>query len=433
MNKKISAVLMCMIVLGMGVVMSSTMMSDGSGDLTLPVIDIQTKDAQEVTDKENYVSCKVTISNTEEQYELDEEKAGIRGRGNSTWEHTFGHDLPKKSYKVKFDDPVSLFGKGAATKWTLISSYVDTSYCRNAMAFEMGKNMDLAATPTLDFASVYLNGYYEGMYLVCNQVEAEYGRVPINYDPANEDFGFLLELEFRAAMEGTAGNDYFVLSDGMGYDLKDPEPEKVTHEQLETVHQWMQATYDALEQKDVPAGSKDYSKVTERMDVDSWAKTYIIHELFHVEDVGATSFYMYRDAGSDSKLCSGPIWDFDRAAGNDRNLDAFYPDKLYAVDDNIWYHLLMQYPEFKALVGEYLVKYHDTILQSIETVRSFVFEHYSDFEKDLERWTRIGTIQQDVSLEMASLQSYGAHVDYLIRWLKASQAYMEEVYPAPSA
>ena len=63
-----------------------------------PYIIINTENSAAIEDKENYISCTVSVTNTDEQYCLTDAVAGIRGRGNSSWAMS-----PKKPYKLKFD------------------------------------------------------------------------------------------------------------------------------------------------------------------------------------------------------------------------------------------------------------------------------------------------------------------------------------------
>ena len=80
----------------------------------IPRVDINTF-GKRVKSKEEYIDCTITISGTE----IDEYSAGIRGRGNSTW------GLPKKPYRIKFDEKVSVFGEAKNKSWVLLALYGD--------------------------------------------------------------------------------------------------------------------------------------------------------------------------------------------------------------------------------------------------------------------------------------------------------------------
>ena len=64
-------------------------------------------------------------------------------------------------------------------------------------------------------------------------------------------------------------------------------------------------------------------------------------KLFAIPDVGFSSFYMYKDAGE--KLCRGPIWDYDLAAGNSVEVGAASPLSIYAGEANPWYARLLDF------------------------------------------------------------------------------------------
>ena len=101
----------------------------------MPVMVINTVDEAPILDKENYVTCSISVSNAKAEYCFNELSAGIRGRGNTTW------NMPKKPYKVKFDSKIDLFGNGAAKKWTLIANYSDPSLIRKYLAYMIGSGI----------------------------------------------------------------------------------------------------------------------------------------------------------------------------------------------------------------------------------------------------------------------------------------------------
>ncbi len=76
--------------------------------MELPIMEINTKDAAEIVSKDDYLPCTVTVGNAEENHCFELNKAKIKGRGNSTW------SMPKKPYKLKFDQKIDLFGNGSA-------------------------------------------------------------------------------------------------------------------------------------------------------------------------------------------------------------------------------------------------------------------------------------------------------------------------------
>ena len=75
-------------------------------------------------------------------------------------------------------------------------------------------------------------------------------------------------------------------------------------------------------------------RYTDYIDLDSFAKNYVVQELMLNLDAGQSSFFMYKDAG-DGKLVASPVWDFDytlgrHSRGQDVGMNVEDPSVLYA-------------------------------------------------------------------------------------------------------
>ena len=68
-------------------------------------------------------------------------------------------------------------------------------------------------------------------------------------------------------------------------------------------------------QLEIAVEEKDYDKVVELVDVESFAKYYLLSEFTVNPDAYTSSWYMYKD-GADDKIHAGPGWDYDYAFGN---------------------------------------------------------------------------------------------------------------------
>ncbi|MBQ4625622.1 MAG: CotH kinase family protein, partial [Clostridia bacterium] len=106
----------------------------------------------------------------------------IKGRGNSTWNN------PKKPYNIKLDEKANLFGMGKSKKWSLLANYGDESLIRNSAVFSAAQKTGVPYTPMGVSCDVYINGNYEGVYLLTTRVEVDKTRVNIdNLDDLNEE------------------------------------------------------------------------------------------------------------------------------------------------------------------------------------------------------------------------------------------------------
>ena len=147
--------------------------------LTMPVISIDTL-GNRVNTKESYTDAKITIWDETGTIDTDDANISIRLRGNSTL------NLDKKSYRFKFpkkSNPLHL-GDGSAKSWNLVANYYDTSLLRSMTAYHLGDMMDnMPYTPNSRSVEVYVNGSYQGVYLLCEAVNVAKSRIAITEDP----------------------------------------------------------------------------------------------------------------------------------------------------------------------------------------------------------------------------------------------------------
>lgn len=377
--------------------------------LSLPIISINTINNEEIVSKEEYLSCFISVENTDEKYLLSNEPAEIRGRGNSTWEYD------KKPYRIKFKSGVDLFGNGTAKSWTLISNHSDLSLVRNYLAQSVASDFDrLNFTTSTQFAELYLNDEYIGVYLICEQIQVNENRVNITESYEGES-GFLIE------MDGRADGKYVTLDDKC-YVIKSPDTDSAlfTDEHSQAILSYLEACTSAL-------STGDYNAVCELIDVESFAQAYIVYELFKCVDVGYSSFYMYRDIGG--KLCCGPVWDFDRSlgiVGHSKGAKAY--NTLWAREQNPWFKALFTFEEFDILVGQVLRDAIPVIEDRMELCYSYIYANRDSFERNFDRWEILGTFVWPNDDELTALDTWDLQVEYTEDYLNNSLDYLISVY-----
>ena len=393
------------------------------GEYNMPVMVINTKSAAPILDKENYVNCQVTVTNTQEKFTLTEVTAGIRGRGNSTWH------MPKKPYKLKFDSKVDLFGNGSAKKWTLIANYDDKSMLRNYLAYAIGGQFEDIGeyTTKTQFVELYLNGSYEGVYLVCEQTEVGKTRVNIEdninkYSP--ENIGYLLELDGHS-LSDVEDLDFFMSND-LPFAIKSPEYDDLPDISLfspyvEYIKGYMNDMFAVLE-------NGTYEEICEYIDVNTFAESYIVHELFKSVDVGYLSFFVFKKE-NDNHLYCGPLWDFDISAGNcDYNADCIDPENLFSKENNIWYKNLLNHEEFVSLVSEKLASYERTVRDTLDSVNQLATDFAASYDRNFERWQILGEYVWPNTPELVAIDSWQGQIEYLTDWLTKSLDYLLLIY-----
>ena len=380
----------------------------------LPVMEIRTANRTGIVSKDNYVGCGVSVSNADFVYEFDDFPAKIKGRGNSTW------NMPKKPYKLKFDKKINLFGNGEAKTWTLIANYCDQSLGRNYLAYQLGALLGSDYCTTTQFIDLYVNGEYQGVYLVCEQNEVGKTRVNIDESYDNVNTGYLLELDARVKDEGEENKDWFYFN-GMPYGIKSPDTENEAFDvnNVDFIKTYLTNAYQAII-------SGDYDAVIAYIDLNSFAHSYIVHEIMKTVDVGNTSFYIFKN--KDGLLKAGPLWDFDISSGNCDYAEMGH-DVLWAYSENPWYKALLDnINEFRQRVSNYLENNYASILDCINDSLNYMLERSNSFNRNFEKWEILGQYVWPNGPEIVEITTWEGQVEYLHEWVTNSLNYIYSQY-----
>ena len=95
---------------------------------------------------------------------------GVRFKGNSSY---IGYYGVKKSFKLDLDEFVSGQELYGLDKLNLNNCYLDPSYVREKCVYELCDAMGMAAGRT-NYAALYINGTYWGLYLLVEQQDQEF-------------------------------------------------------------------------------------------------------------------------------------------------------------------------------------------------------------------------------------------------------------------
>lgn len=215
----------------------------------------------------------------------------IETRGNYTFEQE------KKPYNLRLSREADILGMGAAERWVLHANYLDSSNICNKMVYDFGEQTGMKYSPKGQWVDLYLNGEYYGLYLLCekNEVHAQRVSLPQNDGVlvSKDQYGVLLEKK----------SSFFVTEENV--------PLRVRYSSLgeNEMKQVFQSAENAVLAEDGvdPVSGKHW---TELIDLDSWARKYIIEEIFCGDDAGDSSQFFYYNA-SDKKIYAGPVWDYD--------------------------------------------------------------------------------------------------------------------------
>ncbi|MBD5471007.1 MAG: hypothetical protein HDR19_07825 [Lachnospiraceae bacterium] len=337
--------------------------------------------------KDNYESGRYLFLDEEGKPCYEGKIDDIHCRGNSSFE-----DTDKKSYRMELENKRDLFGMGEDADWILTANAFDNTLLRNALAFDIAKKLGLAYTPDVKYTDVYVNGNFIGNYLLSEKVEIGKNRVNItnlykdmkalNVSEELSEYEFFMEPQGRLfstkgyrienepkdisggyLLELETSDRYGLEASGFLTSRMQPvvfaSPKYASYDQVSYVANRYQDFEDAMFSED---GYSPYTGAyySDYIDMQSFARKYLLEELVKNLDASFTSQYIYKPADAVStKFFAGPAWDYDKsiaASGiTDDGIDLHDAEGLYAAlqrkDSDIWY-ALYQHEDFRTLAAQ---------------------------------------------------------------------------------
>ena len=321
----------------------------------------------------------------------------IQGRGYSSW----GAD--KKPYSLELQTSADLLGMGRAESWILLANAYDPTNLRNKLVYEFAQEAGLAYTPQCRWVDLHLNGEYAGLYLLCERIEVHPQRVAIG-----ESGSFLVSKSSQWRLDSR--NRTYVMTQGqtaLRLHYADMP--------LDDVQRTLQSVENALTAEDGidPVTGKSYGQL---IDADSWARKYLVEEIFGNIDGGTLSQYFYLD-GSDGtgKVYAGPVWDFDLSMGKSVSWPSDAPNMFFANRpgnwDTSWFHGIYQKEDFRRLVERL---YEEEFRPLAERLLETGLDRYRDAIGPAAERNRLRWDEDDPAQATEQIRSYlTARLDFL--------------------
>jgi len=241
----------------------------------------------------------------------------IKKRGHTS----MAFDKPQYKIKALLPDgtynDTSILGMGEGNDWILNGSLADKSMLRNYLAYricsEVGGNR---MSPDSRFCEViFRNGNelkYQGVYLLTESIDVGRERVNIQKTGNKTTYtSYIIRRDRQTAFDvmlNTYGRRNGFSEQYIG--IKYPGKTKLT----ESLISYIERDYSLTEEILYSDKLNEYRMYSRFIDVDSFADYFLLNEFFGNYDAGEHSTYMFKDSGS--KLCIGPVWDFDQAMNN---------------------------------------------------------------------------------------------------------------------
>lgn len=265
----------------------------------IPRIVIETENNKPIEDRETEIPAKMQIWGKDEP-ESEVMELAIRGRGNTSWT-----DMPKKSYKIEFINKQSMLGMPKDRDWALIANYADKTLMKNYLMYHLSAKLGAYYAPRCEFAELYLNNEYLGVYLLTETIKIGKNRINI---PKTDD-SFIVEVDAKYRPDEQVIFSDILKTSGKYFRIHNPQSASSTT--LDIAHKKIEHFESFLKSIDT---QKDNV-------LDSWidTKEYILHywvqEFSKNPDAtfGSSVYFYWTDQNA---LIMGPVWDFDLSLGN---------------------------------------------------------------------------------------------------------------------
>jgi spore coat protein H len=320
----------------------------------LPLVVIDTGDAIIQKDEPTWAKIWV-IDNTQGENRLTDPPtltaaAVIKYRGSSSY-----NVFDKKQYRIEFRQAqgqektarYALMGMGAASDWVLNGPFLDRTLMRNRLAFSISRQM-LSWAPDTRFCEVYLNGRYQGVYVMIEPVTNEETRLNLtDFSLVSGRTAYILKRD-RDATEDNVIQTYGTLHGLTANELSIsyPTATRLTEKNKQYIIRDVSAFEEALYSEQFADPAVGYAAY---IDVASFVDYYLINEFTMTTDAGHLSTYIYKDMDSKLKMT---VWDFNNAFDNYmwsvKSTQAFY------ITGANWYERLFQDRAFvTAVIARY--------------------------------------------------------------------------------
>ncbi len=355
---------------------------------SVPIIHLDTRNKAPITSREHWRSGALSIEDSAFMINMQ-----MRGRGNTTWTLS-----DKKPFRIKLDAPYPLLGLPCSKHFVLLSE-ATTPYSMLAAvaAFELSRRLDMPYTPQIKPVELVINGEYNGLYLLTEQIRVEPGKIDLQHwtrkpsEAQHDTGGWLLEID--------GWNTYSRINLpsqlGVTLPIEYHYPKQLTDWQRNYITQLLQRVDSAICTND-----KDSRVWEDLIDMDILAKYYIVNEIMdNCEAFSGSCWFSKQDMGS-SKIMFGPVWDFGSAFAH-RYIDkpeCFIYQEMPNYCSPLWLKELVRFPRFQLCVQRHyrqLKAIHGDDLDAV--IDDFVAQVSLASQAETRRWPNspIGKIPEN--------------------------------------
>ncbi|MDB4618075.1 CotH kinase family protein [Akkermansiaceae bacterium] len=375
-------------------------------------------------------------------------RAGYRVRGQSS------AGFAKKQYRFELwnqedeDKDQELLGMPSDSDFILGAPFVDKSFIRNSLAYELGRELGLEA-PRTRHVEVFLNANggelnyetdYLGVYFVGETNKITNDRIDLKkLDPTDDTEpqitgGYMMKWEQNVAEVSKR------LAGFANLELVDPDgADEATAAQKQWISDYIQDADTRVKSANPGDPVTGYAPV---IDVASYANIFVINELARDQDGYMRSAYMHKDRGG--KLVQGPLWDYNLGMGtgccrNNRNTSPTGTDSGWQYLENTpvselkWERELAQDPDFwQAFVDRWQESrkgiLDDEALHARMDMQSAPLHEAA--VRNFAKWNNLGSTSFTFFFSPAS-SDYQGQIDFMKDWTTDRMAWIDSQMTNP--
>lgn len=372
----------------------------------IPALHISVEDVERLNaDKTVQMPAQMALIEEDGTVNYKGELEYITGRGNTTWA------LEKKTYTLKLLQSYPLLDMSNGKRWVLLANGYEGSKIMYKMTMDIASQMGMAYVPQMTWVDLYINGAYQGNYLLAEKIAVDEASVAIedmntpnelaadgdvadtfvdgyfkgyeiDKNPENITGGYLIEKDFPPYYSEEACG--FITNRLYTFSIK--HPSMATRAEAEYIWSFVTAIDNLM-----AAGDE---AVLQFIDRKSFIQKYLLDEVSLSSDSNITSAYFYKKQ-NENILYAGPPWDYDGVYGESGGVWHDYTQTVLDVNplrntEGLaldWYNVLYSFDSCKQeIIEEYkrvLPIYEYYLQKGIDSYRDTI---YDSVQMDMIRW-----------------------------------------------
>ncbi|MBO4823261.1 MAG: CotH kinase family protein [Clostridia bacterium] len=300
----------------------------------------------------------------------------------------------KKPYKIKLNKKVDLLSElvdreseidYTNKEWLLLAS---GDLLNTMVGFSVSETLGMDWTPSYSYVELYVNGDYRGLYILCESVSRGSGKGDKQSRCAVDKDGFIIELDAYWWNEDLYfGTPYH--NRPYKYTFKYPDADDIDENSEE--YEYIKNVIDRFE----VVLSQDDENVFDYIDVTSFAKWLLAHDILGTWDSGGANIYLTKKDSANSLLMMGPLWDFDTIFMQQNDFARIHNEHVFYYPD------LLNRSEFTEVYRDTFDDVKDEIITDLQDKLSLLdSETYNQLLTiNNARWNKSGrTLEQSIDV-----------------------------------